>query len=77
MCAGLGVTRPDEDATVFIHSELLGRNNFFLEVFQFVIMQVKSPFERPIGHPPLALDQRNDLLQHLVKVHGASFLSER
>jgi hypothetical protein len=73
----LGVTRPDEDPATLIHSQLLGMDDVFLEVFQLLIIQVKSPFERPIGHSPLALDKCEDLLQHLIKVHGASSSGER
>jgi hypothetical protein len=50
----------------------MGKKNFFSQVREIVIIHVEATFDGPIGYPPLALDQCQDLLQQLVKIHDAS-----
>jgi hypothetical protein len=50
----------------------MGKKNFFSQVREIVLIHVEATFDGPIGYPPLALDQCQDLLQQLVKIHDAS-----
>jgi hypothetical protein len=45
-------------------------DDLFLEILKISVIQVELPFQRPIGYPPLALEQRTHLLHNLVKFHS-------
>jgi hypothetical protein len=51
----------------------IGKQNFFPQVCENIIIHVEAPCDGPIGHPPLALEQCEHLLQDGSKVHGVSF----
>ena len=51
------VPRPDQHLPRLIPGELLRLDEFGLEILEVVVVEVEAPFERPIGHPPLALQQ--------------------
>jgi hypothetical protein len=55
--------------TVLIDGEPFGFDTLRLEVFQVVVVQVELTLECPIGHPPLTLEQLDDLRQHLIELH--------
>ena len=50
----------------------MGKQNFFPQVREILIIHVEATFDGPIRDPPLALDKCEDLLQQLVKIHDAS-----
>jgi hypothetical protein len=50
----------------------IGKKNLFPQVREIVIIHAETTFDGPIRYPPLALDKCEDLLQQLVKIHGAS-----
>ena len=59
------VTYPDQDAIRLIHGELLGMDEFVLEILQIVVVQSKLSLDGPIRDALLALQPGNDLGQHL------------
>src|SRR4029453_9386319 len=63
------VSEPDQDSPLLIRCQSLGIDEFFLEVFQVVIVQVKPPLERPVREPLLALEQLAYLGEEFVKRH--------
>jgi hypothetical protein len=63
---------PDQPTAIFLTNMGMGKKNFFSQVREIVIIHVKATFDGPIGYPPLALDQCQDLLQQFVKIHDAS-----
>jgi hypothetical protein len=48
----------------------VGKKEFFLEVFQRVIIEVELPFEYTIGDTPALTQQREDLVQDIIKAHS-------
>ena len=51
--------------------------SFEFEVFEIRIIQAKLAFKRPIRHAPLALKERQGLIQDFLKGHGRSSTSLR
>jgi hypothetical protein len=47
----------------------MGKEEFFLQVFQRRIIEVKLPFERAVGGALTAAEQVNNLVEHSVKIH--------
>jgi hypothetical protein len=45
---------------------------FFFQVIEVVIIEIKLPFQRPIAHPSSALEDVDRLLKNLFKGHHAS-----
>jgi acyl-CoA thioesterase FadM len=43
---------------------------FVLEVFEVVVVNVKPSLQRPIRHPPLALEQIEDWGEDVIEDHG-------
>jgi hypothetical protein len=44
-------------------------NDFHLQVVEVRIIKVELTFERPVRDTPSLAEQREDLIQHSVKVH--------
>src|ERR1051326_124711 len=61
-CAG-HPTGPDEYTAVFIHRQLFGVDEVFLEILQVIIIQSEPPFEDTIGQTLLPLKQLKNLRQ--------------
>src|SRR5262245_22862444 len=64
-----GVTYPDQDAAILVHRQPSGRNEFFLQILDVVIIQGKLPLQRTIRRPALPLEKRNDQGEYLIEVH--------
>src|SRR5262245_57673095 len=47
----------------------MGIEQFFFQVLDKVIVYIKLSFQGTVGHTPLALEQCEDLSNHLVEVH--------
>jgi hypothetical protein len=47
----------------------MGKEEFFLQVFQRRVIEVELPFERAVGDALTASEQVNDLVEHGIKVH--------
>jgi hypothetical protein len=45
-------------------------NQFLFQVVEVVVVNVKPSFQRPIGHPPLALEQVENLGEEVIEGHG-------
>jgi hypothetical protein len=65
-----GSARPHQDSALLIDCKLFGRDDFVLEGLEMVVVQPESDLDHPIGEPPLALQQIEDLCEDLVKRHG-------
>jgi hypothetical protein len=52
----------------------MGKKEFFLQVFQRRIIEVKLSFERAIGNALTASEQVNNLVEQGIKVHRALLL---
>src|SRR5262249_23570779 len=65
----LRATRPDQDATVFIHRQLFRIDQVFFERFQQVVIELQAQFEDPIGKTVLPLQERQGLGQDGIVVH--------
>src|SRR2546422_9770656 len=63
---------PDQNSAILVSREALGMDNFFLEVFDVVVINRKASLECPIRHPSLTLEERNDLFENVVKCHVAA-----
>ena len=55
----------------------MGKEEFFLQVFQRRIIEVELPFERAIGSALTAAEQVNNLVEHGIKIHLPSPQSSR
>ena len=51
---------------------MLCPDEFFLEVVEVIVIEVKLPFERPIGYALSGLEQLNDLVNNLIEFHTPS-----
>src|SRR5262245_46875574 len=60
---------PDQKAPLFLGREPLSADKLFLEVFEIRVIERELALEGPIRHPPLALEQGHDLVEHLIEVH--------
>jgi hypothetical protein len=61
--------RPDQHPAIFIHGDVLGVDEFVLERFDGVIVQLQPELQGQIGHTPPASEEGRDLLDHGIKVH--------
>src|SRR5438445_11686436 len=51
---------------------MIGKEEFFLQVFQRRIIEVELPFERAVGGALTAPEQVNNLVEHGIKIHSPS-----
>src|SRR6266446_7634150 len=65
----LSATHPDQHAAVFVPCDLLRVEEFILEGFKGVVIQVKLHLQCPIGHPFPALEHGYRLVEDLLKGH--------
>ena len=69
---GPGVPQPDENAAMLVTRQVLGVDEFNLEVLDRLVIELELPLERAIGHtPPLA--QQGDHLIHHPRQNPLSF----
>jgi hypothetical protein len=47
----------------------VGKEEFFLQVFQRCIIEIELPFERAIGGALTAAEQVNNLIEYGIKIH--------
>ena len=47
----------------------MGKEEFFLQVFQRRIIEVELPFERAVGSALTAAEQINNLVEYGIKIH--------
>jgi hypothetical protein len=52
-------------------------DQFFLQVFEVVVIQSEAALQRPVGYPPLALEELNNLLQNVIERHNRSAIVSR
>jgi hypothetical protein len=62
--------RPDQNAPLLIHGELLGVDEFVLEILQVRVIQRKLPLQGAIRYPLLALEPGDDVRQGFLKGHA-------
>ena len=62
-------TRPDQHAAVLIDREPLALDEFVLQVFQMLVIELELALEGAIGHAPPALEHGNRLVEDLLKGH--------
>jgi hypothetical protein len=70
----LGQSRPAR--SLLIHGETLTLDEFNLEVFDRLVIELKLPLERAIGHPPPLAQEGGHLIHHRDKVHPVSSLPD-
>src|SRR5262249_35810545 len=63
------IANPDQDRARLITGELFRLDEVGLHVFEILVIQSKTAFERTIGEPLVPLEQVEDLCQYLIKVH--------
>src|SRR5262249_6716227 len=59
----------DQDAAVLIHGQPSRLDEFFLQIFDIVVIQTKLPLQRTIRRPALPLEERTDLGEHVIEIH--------
>ncbi|MDQ3831707.1 MAG: hypothetical protein M3361_20915 [Candidatus Tectomicrobia bacterium] len=64
-----GVARPDEHGAVLLNGTLVDLNNFHLQIVEVGVIEVKLAFERSVRDTAALAQQREDLIQHSIKVH--------
>ena len=64
-----GGADPDEHSPVVVLGAVLDVNEFLLEQGQAVLVQRELHLEGTIGHPPMPLEQHEDLVEHLIERH--------
>src|SRR5215831_4809483 len=67
-----GGTRPREASLICLYLRFMDIEEFPFQVFQVGIIQVKASLEGTIGHPSLVFEERNNLLEDVVKRHNRS-----
>src|SRR5215813_8555923 len=60
---------PHQDGAVLVDRQPSGLDDLFLEVRDVVVVEVELALERSVGHPPLAPQQFEHLLDHRRKLH--------
>ena len=50
---------------------------FGLQFMQVMVIEVKPALKRPIGHPPLTLEEVEDLGQHPIRRHMQSSIMQQ
>src|SRR5215831_2775838 len=61
-------TSPHQHTIVLIDRQALGMDDLFFQVLDVHIVYAKLSFQGTVGHTPLALEQCEDLSNHLVEV---------
>ena len=61
--------RPHQTSAILIGHGVLGVEEFFLERFNRLVIQMELEFERPVRDPATLAEQGKNLIQHRVKVH--------
>src|SRR5262249_5875160 len=64
------LTGPDQDSAVLVACQLLGFDEFDLEIFEVSIIEVEAPLQGTIRDASLALQQGNSLLQNGLELHA-------
>ena len=67
-----GVASPDQDALILIHRQALAVDEFFLEIRQRRIVELKLPLERAIGQAAALAQEGDHLIHNRDKVHLVS-----
>src|SRR5262247_3018202 len=62
-------TNPDKDSTVFIDSQPLGIDDFFFEILNVVVVEVKLTLQSPIRHTSSTAEEVYNLVEYVVEVH--------
>src|SRR5262249_24374437 len=69
-CLGsFSFTSPHQHTIVLIDRQALGMDDLFLQILDVRIVYAKLSFQGTIRHPALALEQCEDLSNHLVEIH--------
>src|SRR5262249_1199722 len=69
------IPRPHEDSAIFICGELLCLDDLRLDGFEILVVEAEPYLEGRIRHTSLAFEERNDLIENVVKGHGAAPLA--
>ncbi len=59
---------------MLVHCQALGDNEFCLEVFEVGVIETELALQSTIGDTATVAEQRNNLIDDLVKVHASPFL---
>src|SRR5262245_27140475 len=62
-------TNPDKDSAVFIDSQALGIDDFFFEILNVVVVEVKLTLQSPIRHTSSTAEEVYNLVEYFVEVH--------
>jgi hypothetical protein len=62
-------TGPHQHDAILINGTLVDLNDFHLQIVEVRLVEVELALERPIGDAAALAKQRQDLIQHSVKVH--------
>ena len=68
-CGGRCLSHPDQDSAALVACQVLGFDEFHLEVFEVGIVQLKPALQGAIGEPALALEEGNSLREHVLEFH--------
>ena len=63
-------SRPDQDCALFIDGDPLGLDEFHLEIFEGVLLEMELPFERTVGDATATLEHIPRVIQNLLEGHG-------
>src|SRR4029434_4761007 len=61
--------RPDQDFPRLINRELSGVDEFSVHIFKVLVIHIEGSLQRPVCYPPMALQQGDHLLEHLIEGH--------
>src|SRR6266849_5733622 len=70
----LRIPQPDESAALLVTRQVLGVDEFNLEVLERLVIELEVPLERAIGHTTSLTQERDHLIHHRDKVHPISSL---
>src|SRR5215510_6750523 len=62
-------TNPDKDSAVFIDSQALGIDDFFFEILNVVVVEVKLTLQSPIRHTSSTAEEVYNLVEDVVEIH--------
>jgi hypothetical protein len=68
-CWCVSYTGPHQEPAALIDRQLLYFNNFGLQILKIRRIKVKLPLQRPIADPLMSLEESQDPLEHVIKVH--------
>jgi ABC transporter substrate binding protein len=60
-------SRPDQDFAIFIDGYPLGIDEFHLEIFEGVIIEIELPFERAVGDATATLEHCPRMIENLLR----------